>query len=177
MRSIRHGCDWRTALVCGLLAWLGTPGQAQTRSVEREEFLFVVNPPPASKGAVTVVWIPQPMQRYCLGRTLEQCVAIDFCLRTTSREVQQCRNLPVDVAKIPRYSRDLYPRRVLSVIYFRAATAIKGVGDLLEYYDSQPRSDFDRLSLKARIRARINVKRSADDDEFDLLEVLQAPVL
>jgi len=169
---------WRTALACGLLALFGTAARAQPRAaLEREEFLFIVNPPPASKGAVIVAWIPQPMQRYCLGRTLEQCIAIDYCLRTTDRDVRQCRNLPVDVARIPKYPRDLYPRRVLSVVYFRAATVIQGVGGLLEYFDSKPRSDFDRLSMKERIRARIRVKRSADDDEFDLLEVLQAPVL
>jgi hypothetical protein len=70
----------------------------------------------------------------------------------------------------------MYPRRVLTVTYFRGAIAIKGVGDLLEYFDGQPRSDFDRLSMKARISARISVKRSADDDDFELLEVLHVPV-
>jgi hypothetical protein len=131
---------WRTALACGMLALFGTPGKAQTptpqpTALEREEFLFIVNPPPASKGVVVVAWIPEPMQRYCLGRTLEQCIAIDYCLRTTDRDVRQYRN------------------------------------------DSQPRSDFDRLSIKARIRARISVKRSADGDEFDIVEVLNVPVL
>jgi hypothetical protein len=62
------------------------------------------------------------------------------------------------------------------VTYFRAATAIKGVGNLLEYFDGKPKSDFDRLSMKARISGRIRVKRSADDDDFELLEVLRVPV-
>jgi hypothetical protein len=30
--------------------------------------------------------------------------------------------------------------------------------------------------MKARISARISVKRSADDDDFELLEVLHVPV-
>jgi hypothetical protein len=85
--------------------------------------------------------------------------------------------LPVDVANIPKYPRDMVPRRVLAVTYFRTATAIKGISDLLEYFDVKPRSDFDRLSMKARISARIRVKRSADDDDFELLEVLRVPVL
>jgi hypothetical protein len=176
---------WCTALVGGLLAfWGADPGQAQPRAAravtsEREEFLFILNPPPqpAFNGAVVVLWIPAPLQRYCLEKTREQCVAIDYCARATNRDFAQCRNLPVGVINIPKYSRDMYPRRVLAMTYFRAATAIKGFRNLLEYFDVQPKSDFDRLSMNARIRARIRVNRSADDDNFDLLEVLRVPVL
>ena len=172
-----------TALVCGMLALLGTgsaqaqPRAAQATTVEREEVLFILNPPPASKAVVDLLWIPAPLQQYCLGKTREQCVAIDYCVRTRNRDVAECRNLPVNVAAILKYPRDSYPRRVLAVSYFRAATAIPGVADLLAYVDGKPRSDFDRLSMKARISARIKVKRSADDDDFELLEVLRVPVL
>jgi len=166
---------WTTALSVSLLAlWGADPTQTQ-----REEFLFLLNPPPGSKGAaVVVLWIPPPLLRYCLGKTREQCVAIDYCIRTTNRNVSQCRNLTVDVTNIPKYPRDIYPRRVLAVTYFpAAASVIKGLDGLLEYLDAQPKADFDRLSGKARIKAKIKVTRSADDDDFDLLEVLAVPPL
>jgi hypothetical protein len=34
----------------------------------------------------------------------------DYRVRTTNRDVPQCRNLPVDVANIPKYPRDMYPQ-------------------------------------------------------------------
>jgi hypothetical protein len=126
---------------------------------------------------MAVLWIPAPVQKNCFGKTREQCVALDYCIRTTNRDVSQCRNLNVDLTNIPKYPRDIYPRRVLAVTYFRAATDIKGLSDLFEYLDHRPKADFDHLSLKARIKARIRVKRSADDDDFDLLEVLAVPAL
>ena len=170
-----------TSVCCLLLVLWADSGQAHRRidqaaTLEREEDLFILNPPPASKGALVVLWIPAPVQRFCLGKTREQCVAIDYCIRTTNRNVPQCRAVPVDVASVPKYPESIYPRRVLAVTYFRgSATAIKGVADLLEYFDGQQRSDFDRLSMKARIRAKIRVKRSADDDDFELMEVLRLP--
>lgn len=161
---------WTTAalLICGA---------ASAGAQEREEFLFLLNPPagPAFRGAVEVVWIPAPLQKYCLGKTLEHCVAIDYCLRTTNRDVSQCRNLTVDVTKVAKYPAGSWPRRVLAVTYFPAAAEIKGMGGLLQYFKSKPGTEFGRLSSQARFKAKIRVKRSADDDEFDLLEVMAVP--
>jgi hypothetical protein len=153
---------WCMAPVCCLLLVISAnSGQAQrsidqAATLEREVDLFILNPPPASDGALVLLWIPPPVQRFCVGRTQEQCVAIDYCIRTINRNVPQCRALPVDVANVPKYPESIYPRRVLAVTYFRgAATAIKGVADLLEYFDDQQRSDYDRLSTTGRIRAKI----------------------
>ena len=173
----------RAALVGSLLAMLGAaPNHAQpaqaAQITEREEFLYVLNPPAgAPKDAkVALLWIPSAVERYCLGKSREQCAAIDYCVRTTTRNVPMCRNLPVDVTQIPKYAPDLYPRRVLGVTYFQAATIdIAGLTGLYEYMDKSLRTDFDRLSLPQRIKARIRVKRSADDDDFDLLEVVALP--
>jgi len=176
----------RAALVCGLLAlWGAAPNPRQVSApaapaAEREELLFVLNPAPARRlqRAVDVLWIPGPVQPYCLGRTREECAAIDYCIRTTDRNVSQCRNLGVDVTRAPQYPSDLYPRRVLAVTYFRTSvSAITGLGKLFGFIDGRPKADFDRLSLRARVKARIRVKRSADDDDFEVLEILAAPLL
>jgi hypothetical protein len=156
------------ALLCG----------DQAVAQEREVFLFVVNATPkaAAQGALDVLWIPEPVLKYCLGKTREQCVAIDYCIRTTNRNVSQCRTLPVDISKISKYSRDVYPSRVLGITYFRAASGgIDGLNALFEHYERSPKTGFDQVSLKARFKARIRVKRSADDDDFDLLQVLSTP--
>ncbi len=144
---------------------------------EREEFLFLLSPPPGPKlaGAIVVMWVPPPVLKYCLGKTAHECAAIDYCIRTTNRDVPMCRNLTVDVSKIAKYPPEIYPRRVLSVTYFRAATTIPGLSGLMTYFDGKPKTDFDRLSMKARLKAKIRLKRTADDDDFDLLAVLAEP--
>jgi len=168
-------------LVCRItgLLLLASALAAGPATSEREEFLFVLNPPPGPtfQGAIQVLWIPATVQPHCLGKTHDQCSAIDYCIRTTNRNVSQCRNLAVDVSRIPKYPAGSYPARVLSVTYFRAADTIKNFSKLLQYVDASPKSEFDRLSLKSRIKARIRVKRSADDDDFELLEVLAVPPL
>jgi len=150
----------------------------QTATQEREAFLFVVNSTPnaSAQGALDVLWIPDPVLKYCLGRTREQCVAIDYCIRTTNRNVSQCRNLPVDISRIPKYPRDLYPSRVLGITYFRTASGvIEGINTLFERYDRGQKADFDRVTLNARFKARIRAKRSDDDDDFNVLQVLTTP--
>jgi hypothetical protein len=174
----------RAAALAGILLALRVADTAQTeprnvaiRTLELEVSLFVLNPPSGAsfKGAVDVLWIPLPLQKYCLGKTREQCAAIDYCIRTTNRDVSQCRNLSLDVGKIPKYPRDIYPARLLAITYFPAVASIPGLSGLLEYRDRKPRTDFDRLSLKESFKARVRVKRSPDDDDFELLQVLALP--
>src|SRR5690349_14603431 len=62
--------QWCTTLACcGML--VAQPRTAEASTSEREEVLFVLSPPPGSQGAVALLWVPQPMQRYCVGRTLQ----------------------------------------------------------------------------------------------------------
>lgn len=167
-------------LLCTWILTAGSPwfSGADIVTSEREEFLFLMNPPsgPGFQGAVNALWVPAPMVKYCLGKTHEQCVGIDYCVRTTNRDVAQCRNLSVDLNTIPKYSPGIYPRRVMSETLFPpAADAIKGVDGLFAAYRAQPKAAFERVSMKARFKAKVRVKRSADDDDFDLLEVLTGP--
>jgi hypothetical protein len=142
-------------------------------TAELEDFLFVQNPhvKGIKKGAIHVLWIPQPVQSSCLGKTAEQCSNIDYCIRTTNRQISICQNLGVDLTKLRTYPPNIRPRRLLSIIYFQIAP-IKGWGALRTYFDSQSQNTLDRLSMNARIKARIKLIRSADDDDFELLEVL-----
>jgi len=150
---------------------------AQTpQSVELEEYLYIQNPNPsvAAKGAIYVVWIPPPVWRYCVGKTAEQCSTIDFCIRTTSRQVPMCQKLSVNLARIQRYPADTRPRRLIGITYF-ARAPIEGLEPLLKYFESQPKATFGHLSNSVRFKARIKFTRRADDDDFDLLEVLALP--
>jgi hypothetical protein len=163
----------------GLMLCAQAPSPAPTGSaLELEEFLYIQNPHPdaALKGAVYVLWIPQPVMKYCSEKTAEQCIAIDFCIRTTSKQVSMCQNLSVNVTKLSRYPNDTGPRRVLSITYFPRAP-VKGLDTLLQYFNSNPKATFDRLSPNARIKARVKLIRSATDDQFELLEVLAVPPL
>jgi hypothetical protein len=142
-----------------------------------EESLFVQDPHLSRmKGGIQVLWIPEPIQKYCLGKTGQQCSAIDFCIRTTTKSVAMCRNLTVDLTRMPAYPPGMRPRRLLSVVYFPLAPA-KGFGALLDFFQSAPKDWLDRLSTRARIKARIQLTRTADDDQFDLMEVLAVPSL
>lgn len=63
------------------------------------------------------------------------------------------------------------PRRQLSVIYFPAAS-IKNLAVLEDFYHRAPRSSVERLSLSARVKARVRFTRKPADDDFDVLEIL-----
>lgn len=161
-------------VAAGLLA---EPIQPSTNTLELEEYLFVLNPlTKGAEGGAHVLWIPPPVEKYCLGRTAKECSTIDYCIRTTNRDVPMCRNLGVDLAHLPKYPPDTRPRRLLSVTYFPKAP-IKGFDTLLAFLASKPTATFDRLSMSARIKARIKFTRKSDDDDFDLLEVLAVPPL
>jgi hypothetical protein len=96
------------AVLCGAaLAQAPRPGES---SLELEPSLFVQLPGGKPvPGAVQLVWIPEPLEKYCLGKTHEQCASMDFCIRTTTKNVSTCRNLAVDLAHLPAYLRTCVP--------------------------------------------------------------------
>jgi hypothetical protein len=86
-----------------------------------------------------------------------------------------CQNLGVDTARLPAYPADVPPRRVLSVVCLYPMTSNNGFGSLMKFFESAQKGSLDRLSTHARIKARVKLTRSADDDQFQLLEVLAVP--
>ncbi len=148
--------------------------QEKTSEMETSLFVQEAHLADGKKGA-QVIWIPQPVQKYCLGKTHKECSAIDYCIRTTNKHAATCQNLGVDTARLPPYPADVSPRRVLSIVYFLPMASDKGFGRLAEFFESAPKGSLDHLSRNARIRARVKLTRSADDDQFELLEVLEAP--
>jgi hypothetical protein len=145
---------------------------ATPASTELEAILFVQSPQPDNgQGAIHLVWVPQPIQRLCLGKTAQQCSTIDYCVRTTNRDVSMCRNLGIPFSSLPSYPRDMRPRRQLSVTYLSIAP-IKSLAMLQDFYHRAPRPSLERLSLDARVKARVRFTRAPEDDDFDVLEIL-----
>jgi hypothetical protein len=161
-------------VISGFLAQAAAPE-------EREQLLFVQNPQgPGVKDGIHVLWIPQPLQKYCLGKTADQCSKMDFCIRTTSKQVSTCQNLPISLARLPAYPADMVPRRVLSVTFFKivpSTSPIKGMDLLVAFFKSKPPAAFDRLSNDDCIKARIKFTRKPNDDDFDVLEFFPPPPL
>jgi hypothetical protein len=157
------------------LALASNPAPQESTS-ELEVSLFVQDPHfKSGKKAIQVLWIPQALQKYCLGKTAQECSTIDFCIRTTNKQDPKCQNLGVDTAHLPAYPPDVPPRRLLSVVCLYPMTPANGFGSLMKFFDSAQKGSLDRLSTHARIKARVKLTRSADDDQFQLLEVLAAP--
>jgi hypothetical protein len=151
------------------------PAPQQSTS-ELEVSLFVQDPHlKGTARGIQVVWIPQPILKYCLGKTTQECSTIDYCIRTTNKQAAMCKNLGVDTTRLPAYPADIPPRRVLSVTCLYPMTVTKGCGSLMKFFESAPKGSLDRLSTRARIKARVKLTRSADDDQFELLEVLAMP--
>jgi len=148
----------------------------QEKTSELEALLFVQDPHFANgKKGVQVIWIPQPVQKYCLGKTDKECSTIDYCIRTTNKHAAMCQHLSVDTTRLPPYPPDVSPRRMLSVVYFFPMASDKGFDRLAEFFENAPKGSLDHLSRNARIKAKVRLTRSADDDQFDVLEVLEAP--
>lgn len=144
---------------------------AQPASTEMEAILFVQSLPMKNgKDAIRLVWVPQPLQRLCLGKTAEQCATIDYCVRTTNRDVSQCRNLGIPLSSLPSYPPGMVPRRQLSVVLF--ALTPNTFPKLQEFYHHAPRASLERLSLSTRVKERVRFSRKPDDDDFDVLEIL-----
>jgi hypothetical protein len=141
-------------------------------TVEMETLLFVQNPHlKGGQAGIQVVWIPQPLEKYCLGKTAEECSKIDYCNRTTNRNVPICQN----IARLPAYPAGMRPRRMLSITYIAIVpklSPVKGMDILQTFFNSQPPADFDRLSANVRIKGKVKLIRSPDDDNFDVLEFL-----
>jgi len=144
---------------------------AGTPSTEMEAILFVQSHQMKNgQDAIHLVWVPQPIQRLCLGKTAQQCATIDYCVRTTNRDVSQCRNLGVPLSSLPSYPPDMRPRRQLSVVLL--ALTPNTFPRLQDFYRRAPRASFERLSLSARVKARVRFTRTPEDDDFDVLEIL-----
>ena len=120
--------------------------------------------------AIQLIWIPQPLQRICLGKTHQQCSDMDYCVRTTNREVKMCRNLSIPLARLPSYPPGMIPQRVHSVTLFRLTPDY--FPTLQDFYHQLPRPSLERLSTRARVKARVRYTRKSDDDDFDVLEIL-----
>lgn len=155
------------------------PGQTSKvqSTVELEDFLYILDPHfKAQPNAIDLMWIPKPVESLCLGKPFEKCSSIDYCSRTTNQHIAICRNLGMDLSKLPKYPADLRPKRVLSIVFYQGSL-VKGWAALRNYFESQPPGKFDRVSKSERIKARMKLIRSTDDDQFELLEVLAVPPL
>jgi hypothetical protein len=159
---------WIVALIFSGIA-------AAADSVEMETLLFVQAPHPTGpKPGIQVVWIPEPLQKYCLGKTADECSKIDYCNRTTNRNVPMCQK----VARIPPYPAGMHPRRMMSITFYSIVpklSPIKGIDLLQTFFSSQPAAYFDRLSDNVRIKAKVTLTKSANDDDFNVLEILAGP--
>jgi hypothetical protein len=162
------------AVLCmGAMAQVPRPGES---SVELEPSLFVQVPGGKSMpGAVQLVWIPEPLEKYCLGKTHDQCASMDYCIRTTTKNVSTCQNLAVDLAHLPAYPPDMRPRRMLSVVLYLAR--MKGWEELQDYIARAPKDRLEHFSPLARIKAKVTFTRTPEDDDFRVLEILSVPKL
>jgi hypothetical protein len=155
------------------------PAQAsapQETSGEGDVSLFVQDPHLKSgKKAISLAWIPEPLQKYCLGKTLEACATIDYCFRTTNKDAARCQNLGVDTQHFSPYRPDTTPRRLLVVDLLYPMTPDHGRGNLMHFFEAAPQGSLDRLDARAQIKARVKLTRTSDDDQFQLLEVLSVP--
>jgi hypothetical protein len=100
---------------------------------------------------------------------------MDFCIRTTTKDVSTCRNLAVDLAHLPAYPPDMRPRRMLSVVLYLAR--MKGWVELQDYMARAPKDRLEHFSPLARIKAKVTFTRTPEDDGFRVLEILSVPTL
>ncbi len=148
------------------------PGES---SLVLEPSLFVQVPGGKSvPGAVQLVWIPEPLEKYCLGKTHEQCASMDFCIRTTSKNVSVCRNLAVDLAHLPAYPPNMRPRRMMSIALI-PPTRMNGWDELEDYMARTSKDQIERFSPLARVKAKVTLTRTPEDDDFRVLEILSVP--
>jgi hypothetical protein len=165
---------WFLAAAVMFLSSIQALAQTPPPSTELEAYLYLQNSTGPLKDAIYVIWIPQPVLKYCLDRPTQDCLDIDGCIRTTSRQVKMCQHLPIDISRIPRYPPETQPRRILGITFYRIGN-IKGWDKVLTYFHSKPPSTFDRVTPATRIKARVKFTRKPDDDNFELLEVLAVP--
>jgi hypothetical protein len=148
--------------------------QSSSQGTELDQILFVQAPQHdvSSNPGIVVAWIPEPLLKACLGKTLSQCSAMDYCIRTTSKQVSTCRNLAIPLSRLPSsFPPGMRPARVLSLSFYKI-TAAGPYGPLQAFYKSLPPSSLQRLSTTARIKARVRFTRNSDDDDFQFEQVL-----
>ena len=176
MNALHYPRNLVAATVLCAVAVAQTPRPGDS-SLELEPSLFVQLPGGKSTpGAVQLVWIPEPLEKYCLGKTHEQCASMDFCIRTTTKNVSTCRNLAVDLAHLPTYPPDMRPRRMLSVALI-PPTRMKGWEELQNYVARTAKDRLEHFSPLARIKAKVTFTRTPEDDDFRVLEILSVPKL
>jgi hypothetical protein len=123
-----------------------------------------------SQDAIHLVWVPQPIHQLCVGKTAQQCANIDYCIRTTNRDVSMCRNLGIPLSRLPAYPPNMLPRRQLSVVLMRLTPDHFTM--LQDFYHRAPQASLEHLSLSSRVKARVRLTRKPDDDDFAVLEIL-----
>ena len=162
------------AVLCVVAVAQTRPGES---SLELEPSLFVQLPGgKITPGSVQLVWIPEPLEKYCFGKTHEQCASMDFCIRTTSKNVSMCRNLAVDLAHLPAYPPDMRPRRMLSIALI-PPTRMKGWEELQDFVARAPKDRLEHFSPLTRAKAKVTFTRTPEDDDFRVLEILSVPKL
>ena len=175
-----NSLDWprklaAAAVLCvAALAQTPRPGES---SLELEPSLFVQLPGgKITPGAVQLVWIPEPLEKYCFGKTHEQCASMDFCIRTTTKNVSTCRNLAVDLTHLPAYPPNMRPRRMMSIALI-PPTRMNGWQELEDYIARIPKDQLEHFSPTVRVKAKVTFIRRPEDDDFRVLEILSVPKL
>lgn len=136
-----------------------------------DAILFVQSLPMKNgQQGIDLIWIPQPLQKFCLGKTSQQCADMDYCIRTTTRDVSTCRNLAVPLSRLPSYPAGMIPRRELSVVLLKLSP--DRFANLQEFFRRAPKASLERLSMSARVKARVRFTRKSDDDDFEVLDIL-----
>jgi hypothetical protein len=162
-------------LVCVSAQRLGAAPLAsggQPDGIEMEQTLYVQAPDfPGGGNSIVLVWLPEPLEKTCLGRTMKQCFNIDYCIRTTNPNGPQCNNLGIPRARLPHYPPGMQPRRAISVV-LRALGDSNGLDRLKDFYKNAPKDSLEWLSSDATIRARIRYSNNPSFEGFTLLEVL-----
>ncbi len=148
----------------------------QADGIEMERTLYVQAPDWSGpkENSIVLVWLPEPLESTCLGRTMKQCFAIDYCIRTTNPKGPQCSNLGISRARLPHYPPGMRPRRAVSLV-LRYLGDTNGFDRLKDFYKRAPKDSLERLSSDATIRARIRYNNNPSFEGFTLLEVLSAP--
>jgi hypothetical protein len=153
------------------MALVQSGATAQSSSTQMDAILFVQSlKMKDGRDAIHLVWIPRPLQQLCLGKTSEQCANIDYCIRTTNRDVSMCRNLGIPLTHLPSYPPGMIPRRQLSVVLIHLSP--DHFANLQAFFHQAPKASLQHLSLSARVKARVRFTRKADDDDFDVAEIL-----
>ncbi len=101
---------------------------------------------------------------------------MDFCIRTTTKNVSTCQNLAVDLAHLPTYPPNMSPRRMMSIAMI-PPTIMKGWDELQAYMARVPKEHLERFSGTARVKAKVVLTRKPDDDDFRVVEILSVPTL